>query len=48
MSLSPYNGRQPHGDRRTRRCTGAAGDIGFEINVDHGRPVIVVVSHKME
>jgi hypothetical protein len=28
---------------RTKRCTGAAGVVGFEVNVDRGRPVIVVV-----
>jgi len=27
----------------TKRSTGAAGVVGFEINVDHGRPVILVV-----
>lgn len=29
--------------RRTKRCTGAAGVVGFEVNVDRGRPVIVLV-----
>jgi hypothetical protein len=28
---------------RTRRCTGAVVVVGFEINVDLGRPVIVDV-----